>query len=103
LREAYRVLPEISELELVEALAGLRPGTPDNAPLIGPSSLDGLLLATGHYRNGILMTPLTAEAIAAQLAGQRPPATVARAHPGRFAGQRGPRLASAPELEEAPK
>jgi glycine oxidase len=103
LREAYRALPEISELELVEALAGLRPGTPDNAPLIGPWSLEGLLLATGHYRNGILMTPLTAEAIAAQLADERPPAAVEAAHPGRFAGESGPRLASAPTLEETPR
>ncbi len=103
LREAYRVLPEISELELVEALAGLRPGTPDNAPLIGPWALEGLLVATGHYRNGILMTPLTSDAIAAQLADERLPAAVQPAHPGRFAGESGPRLASAPALEEAPR
>jgi glycine oxidase len=103
LREAYRALPEISELELVEALAGLRPGTPDNAPLIGPWSLDGLLLATGHYRNGILMTPLTSDAIAAQLADEPLPTVVQPAHPGRFAGESGPRLASAPTFEEAPR
>ena len=41
--------------------AGLRPGTPDNLPLIGPAELDGLVLATGHYRNGILLAPLTAD------------------------------------------
>jgi glycine oxidase len=67
LREAYRTLPEIAELELVEAIAGLRPATPDNVPLIGPGAIDGLVLATGHYRNGILLTPLTAERIAALL------------------------------------
>jgi glycine oxidase len=57
------------EAEFVEATAGLRPGTPDNAPIIGPTSLDGLLVATGHYRNGILLAPVTAELIAALIAG----------------------------------
>ena len=61
LREAYRLLPDVAEMELVDAMAGLRPGTPDNLPLIGPGAIDGLLLATGHYRNGILLAPLTAE------------------------------------------
>ncbi len=69
LREAYRLLPDVAEMELVEAAAGLRPGTPDNLPRTGPAPLDGLLWATGHYRNGILLAPLTAEAIVAQLEG----------------------------------
>ncbi len=68
LREAYRLLPEVAEMELLDAIAGLRPGTPDNLPLIGPGAIDGLLLATGHYRNGILLAPLTADVIATQLA-----------------------------------
>jgi glycine oxidase len=67
LREAYRLLPEVAELELVEAAAGLRPGTPDNLPLVGPSPVDGLLWATGHYRNGILLAPLAAERLAEHL------------------------------------
>jgi glycine oxidase len=74
LREAYRLLPEVAEMELVDAIAGLRPGTPDNLPLVGPGAIDGLLLATGHFRNGILLAPLAAEAIAAQLAGAAHPA-----------------------------
>ena len=69
LREAYRLLPDVAEMELVEAMAGLRPGTPDNLPLIGPGALDGLILATGHYRNGILLAPLTAERVAEMLVG----------------------------------
>jgi glycine oxidase len=69
LREAYRLLPEIAELELVEARASFRPGTPDNRPIVGPGALDGLVLATGHYRNGILLTPLTADTVADLLAG----------------------------------
>lgn len=67
LREAYRALPDIGELELVETVAGLRPGTPDNAPLVGWGDIPGLLLATGHYRNGILLAPVTARAVAALL------------------------------------
>jgi glycine oxidase len=63
LREAYRLLPDVAEMELIEAAAGLRPGTPDNLPRIGPSPVEGLLWATGHFRNGILMAPLAAEAI----------------------------------------
>jgi glycine oxidase len=103
LREAYRALPEISELELVETLAGLRPGSPDNAPLVGPWGIDGLLVASGHYRNGILMAPLTADAIAAHLASEPPPPAAKPAHPGRFAGESAPSLAAAPALEDAPR
>src|SRR5262249_46528834 len=69
LREAYRLLPEVAEMELVDAIAGLRPGTPDNLPRVGTGEIEGLLLATGHYRNGILLAPLAAEQIAAELAG----------------------------------
>ncbi|ADB31914.1 glycine oxidase ThiO [Kribbella flavida DSM 17836] len=64
LRDARMVLPVIDELELVETLAGLRPATPDNAPVLGASGLDGLVWATGHYRNGVLLTPITAQVIA---------------------------------------
>jgi glycine oxidase len=70
LREAYRLLPDVAEMELIEATAGLRPGTPDNLPRIGPSPVEGLLWATGHFRNGILMAPLAAETIAGVLAGE---------------------------------
>ncbi len=84
LREAYRVLPDVAEMELLDAIAGLRPGTPDNLPLIGPGAIDGLLLATGHYRNGILLAPLTAEAIAAQLAGEPLAGPAALANPARL-------------------
>jgi glycine oxidase len=69
LREAYRLLPEVAEMELVEAMAGLRPGTPDNMPIVGPGALEGLVLATGHYRNGILLAPLAAARVAEALEG----------------------------------
>lgn len=84
LREAYRLLPDVAEMELIDSMAGLRPGTPDNLPLIGPGAIEGLVLATGHYRNGILLAPLTADAIAAVLAGEPLPETAAAAHPARL-------------------
>ncbi|MCM2392434.1 glycine oxidase ThiO [Streptomyces albipurpureus] len=67
LRDAHELVPGITELPLVETRAGLRPGTPDNAPLLGPTALPGLLLATGHYRNGVLLTPVTADVMASVL------------------------------------
>jgi len=85
LREAYRLLPDVAEMELLGAAAGLRPGTPDNLPLVGPGAIEGLVLATGHFRNGILLAPITADAVAATLAGTEPPAAIAKADPSRFA------------------
>ncbi|MFD7680601.1 glycine oxidase ThiO [Streptomyces sp. NPDC060187] len=64
LRDAHELVPGITELPLTETRAGLRPGSPDNAPLLGPTALDGLLLATGHFRNGVLLTPVTGDAMA---------------------------------------
>jgi glycine oxidase len=72
LREAYRLLPDVAEMELVGSLAGLRPGTPDNLPIVGPGGVDGLVLATGHFRNGILLAPWTAERIAEALESDEP-------------------------------
>ncbi|MEV3871419.1 glycine oxidase ThiO [Streptomyces sp. NPDC049906] len=75
LRDAHELVPGITELPLVETLAGLRPGSPDNAPLLGPTALDGLLLATGHYRNGVLLAPITGDVLAHALVhGELPPA-----------------------------
>jgi glycine oxidase len=74
----------VAEMELVDSIAGLRPGTPDNLPLIGPGAIPGLLLATGHYRNGILLAPLTADAIAAHLAGDPTADSVTASDPGRL-------------------
>jgi glycine oxidase len=65
LRNATEVVPGLTEL----ALAGWRPGTPDNGPLLGRSAVPGLVLATGHYRNGVLLAPLTGQVVADVLAG----------------------------------
>jgi glycine oxidase len=64
LRDARAIYPGIDELELVEAIAGLRPGSPDNRPMIGRTSVANLVVATGHFRNGVLLTPVTADLVA---------------------------------------
>lgn len=70
LRAAWELLPGIDEAVFVEAIAGLRPGSPDNAPLLGPvGSHPGLVVATGHHRNGVLLSPITAEVVAAHVTG----------------------------------
>jgi glycine oxidase len=67
LRDAHELVPGITELPLTETRAGLRPGSPDNAPLLGPTALPGLHVATGHHRNGVLLTPVTGDVMAAVL------------------------------------
>lgn len=84
LRDVLTLLPALGELEHVDTVSRLRPGTPDNAPLIGPSSLPGLVLATGHYRGGILQAPVTADAIAGYLADGVLPGLLEAFSPGRF-------------------
>jgi glycine oxidase len=84
LHDALSVLPVLSELVLAETCAGLRPGTLDNGPVVGPAGT-GLLLATGHYRNGILLSAATADAAVAWLTGHPPAAEWAPFTPDRFA------------------
>ncbi len=84
LADAERVLPGIAEYALEETAASFRPGSPDNLPLLGGLGPDGLLVATGHGRNGILLAPVTADTVAALLSGGEVPAVAAVAHPGRF-------------------
>jgi glycine oxidase len=84
LEAAWEVVPEVAELEFVAAGAGLRPGTPDNAPVVGPGEPDGLVWATGHWRNGVLHAPLTGEVVAELLTGGALPDELAPLAPGRF-------------------
>jgi glycine oxidase len=84
LREARALVPDVAELELVEASAGLRPGSPDNMPMVGPSTTPGLIVATGHYRNGYLLAPATADAVAGVLAGGTWPEAASPWSPSRF-------------------
>ena len=85
LRDAQAVLPGVTETELVEVSTGLRPATPDNAPLIGMTDTHGVFAATGHYRNGILLAPITAAAVVAAIADGVVLPEVASFRPQRFA------------------
>jgi glycine oxidase len=72
LQAAAELLPALADATFLEVRVGLRPGTPDDLPIVGPSQrIEGLIYATGHYRNGALLTPLTADAVA-ELAGGTP-------------------------------
>jgi glycine oxidase len=82
LRPAAELLPEVAEYEVAEVLAGLRPGTPDNAPYLGTLHTN-VIVAAGHHRNGVLLTPVTADAIAALVATGVPPAEIAPFSPTR--------------------
>jgi glycine oxidase len=83
LRNAFELLPSVTELVIDELSAGLRPATPDNAPALGPGAVPGLHWAVGHYRHGILLTPITAELVVGGLMGEPIPDEFA---PTRFAG-----------------
>jgi len=85
LRDAIELVPGISELRIERIVAGTRPGTPDNLPAIGRGALDGLHWATGHYRHGILLTPLTAELAVAALCDEPASELAERVAPVRFA------------------
>ena len=73
LREAHELVPGVAEMEIEELSVGLRPGTPDNGPVIGRAAVDGLLWAAGHHRNGMLLAPITAQLLTGLLAGGEDP------------------------------
>ena len=81
--DAERVLPALAEYALEESAAGLRPGSPDNLPVLGELE-PGVIAATGHHRNGILLAPLTAEVVLALLRGDPVPPEAAPATPSRL-------------------
>jgi len=85
LRDARTLVPGVTELEFVDVVAGLRPGTPDNSPIIGPSELPGLVLATGHFRAGVLLAPVTADTVASFLRTGEPDPGWRAFGAGRFA------------------
>jgi glycine oxidase len=89
LRDATELVPGLAELVLEEVSAGLRPASPDNAPVIGPGALGGLHWAAGHYRHGVLLAPITAEGVVAMLAGEAPREVLAPFSPLRFAAPAG--------------
>jgi glycine oxidase len=69
---ALRIAPVLGTFALVETWAGLRPASHDGRPYLGRTAIDGYVVAAGHYRNGILLTPVTAQAVAAVASGERP-------------------------------
>jgi glycine oxidase len=86
LRAAVDLVPELAEYELTEAIVGHRPATPDNAPLVGWLDQPRIAVATGHFRHGVVLTPITADGVADLLtAGDLPP-VLAPFGPSRFAG-----------------
>jgi glycine oxidase len=82
---AWRAVPAIEELPVVETWVGFRPGSRDDAPMLGPSGVDGLVVATGHHRNGILLTPVSAAVISAYILSGRLPEIALPFSPERFA------------------
>lgn len=72
LSAAAKYLPELGSAPIVESWAGLRPGTPDDLPILGPTDTPGVFAATGHFRNGILLAPITAKIMADVVTGKKP-------------------------------
>ncbi|WP_273888430.1 glycine oxidase ThiO [Rubrobacter naiadicus] len=86
---AIGLLPHLARRPFAGAWGGLRPGTPDGRPLIGPAGdPEGLLIATGHYRNGVLLAPITGDAVSALALGEQPAVDLSPFSPLRFEGQR---------------
>jgi glycine oxidase len=85
LRDALALVPGLDDAELVAVRTGLRPGSPDDLPIVGPAAVEGLVVATGHHRNGILLAPVTADAVTAVVLGEQGPDEAAVCDPRRFA------------------
>ena len=95
LEGAWRGFPAIEELPIAETWVGFRPGSRDDAPMLGPSGIDGLVVATGHHRNGILLTPVSAAAVSGYILEGRLPEAARPFDPRRFADAPAARLAEA--------
>ena len=83
-QSAITVVPELANLRIHEAWAGLRPGTPDGLPIMGATSLKGYYAATGHYRDGIMLAPITGQLMTQLIAGQKPDLNLEPFSPQRF-------------------
>ncbi|HEU5453271.1 MAG TPA: glycine oxidase ThiO [Terriglobales bacterium] len=82
---AANLVPELGEAKIIEAWTGLRPALPDELPALGRGALDGYFIATGHYRNGILLAPITAQVMAQVIRGEQPSCDLQAFAPSRFA------------------
>jgi glycine oxidase len=83
-RVALDLIPELRNGKILEDWAGLRPGTPDALPILGPTATPGYYVATGHFRDGILLAPITADVMAAVMEGQTPEYDLVPFYPARF-------------------
>src|SRR6201997_679636 len=84
-RAAINLVPKLADAKILEDWAGLRPGTPDNLPILGATDIPGYFVATGHFRDGILLTPVTAQVMAQVVTGAKPEYDISAFSPGRFA------------------
>jgi glycine oxidase len=91
---AIELAPNLAGAEIVEMWAGLRPGTPDHLPILGPADVEGLFIATGHYRNGILLAPVTAKLVRDWILNKKMPTAAANFSPLRFSERRAQTSAS---------
>ena len=87
LSTAIDLAPSLADAEIIETWSGLRPGTPDNLPILGPVDLEGLFIATGHYRNGVLLAPATARLTAEWLTTRKTSLDISAFSPLRFAAE----------------
>lgn len=84
-RAAVQVVPELAAAPIIESWAGLRPGTPDDLPVLGRSETPGIFIASGHFRNGILLAPITAKIMADMIGGKASALDISAFTPSRFA------------------
>lgn len=96
LHAALAMCPTLSGAELIETWSGLRPGTPDALPILGPADAEGLVVATGHYRNGILLAPITAKLVREWITTGKTHFDASRFSPQRFSGQAQQRIPATP-------
>ena len=83
-RAALKLVPKLADAKILEDWAGLRPGTPDNLPILGATDIPGYYVATGHFRDGILLAPITAQVMADMIEGRKPEHDLAAFAPARF-------------------
>ena len=83
-RAAIELVPKLADARILEAWAGLRPGTPDNLPILGPTAIPGYFVATGHFRDGILLAPITARVMAQLVCGESVELALGAVSPHRF-------------------
>ena len=98
LSAANELVPELEKADIIETWCGLRPGTPDQLPILGPADVEGLVFATGHYRNGILLAPITAKLIGEWISERRVSVDWQKFSPLRFADAKPDRSATASSL-----